>query len=41
VLTLISQRGHPALIAVTGLIVAAMAGLIFILVSKRKKHTRS
>jgi membrane protein YqaA with SNARE-associated domain len=37
VVTVISQHGHPVLIAVIGLIVAAMAALIFILVSKRKK----
>ena len=37
VLTVISQHGHPVLIAVIGLIAAAMAALIFILVSKRKK----
>ena len=39
VLTVISQHGHPVLIAVIGLITAAMAALIFILVSKRKKRT--
>jgi membrane protein YqaA with SNARE-associated domain len=37
VLTVVSQHGHPVLIAVIGLIAAAMAGLIFILVNKRKK----
>jgi membrane protein YqaA with SNARE-associated domain len=37
VLTVISQHGHPVLIVVIGLIAAAMAALIFILVSKRKK----
>ncbi|HXM95692.1 MAG TPA: VTT domain-containing protein [Candidatus Dormibacteraeota bacterium] len=41
VLTIISQHGHPVLIAVIGLIVAAMAALISILVSKRKKQARS
>jgi membrane protein YqaA with SNARE-associated domain len=38
VLTVISQHGHPVLIAAIGLITAAMAALIFILVSKRKKR---
>jgi membrane protein YqaA with SNARE-associated domain len=38
VLTIIFQLGHPALIAVIGLIAAAMAALIFILASKRKKR---
>ena len=37
-LTVISQHGHPVLIAVIGLITAVMAALIFILVSKRKKR---
>lgn len=37
-LTVISQHGHPVLIAVIGLIAATMAALIFILVSKRKKR---
>jgi membrane protein YqaA with SNARE-associated domain len=41
VLTVISQHGHPVLIAVIGLIAVAMAALILILVSKRKKQTRS
>jgi membrane protein YqaA with SNARE-associated domain len=41
VLTIISQHGHPVLIVVTGLIAVAMAALIFILVSKHKKQTRS
>lgn len=41
VLTVISQRGHPVLIAVIGLIAAMIAALIFILVSKRKKRLRS
>lgn len=41
VLTVISQHGHPVLIAVIGVIAAAMAALIFILVSKRKKQARS
>jgi membrane protein YqaA with SNARE-associated domain len=41
VLRVISQHGHPVLIAVIGLIAAAIAALIFILVSKRKKQTRS
>jgi membrane protein YqaA with SNARE-associated domain len=33
--------GHPVLIAVMGLVAAALAALIFILVSKRKKPARS
>jgi membrane protein YqaA with SNARE-associated domain len=37
VLTVVSQHGHPVLISVIGLIAVAMAGLIFILVNKRKK----
>jgi membrane protein YqaA with SNARE-associated domain len=41
VLTIISQHGHPVLIAVIGLITAAVAALIFILVRKRKKRSRS
>jgi membrane protein YqaA with SNARE-associated domain len=41
VLRVISQHGHPVLIAGIGLIAAAMAALIFILVSKRKKQARS
>lgn len=41
VLRVISQHGHPVLIAVVGLIAAAMAALIFILVSKCKKQARS
>jgi membrane protein DedA with SNARE-associated domain len=41
VLTVISQHGHPVLIAVIGLITAAMAALIFILTSKRKKRAHS
>jgi membrane protein YqaA with SNARE-associated domain len=41
VLRVISQHGHPVLIAVIGLIAAAIAALIFILVSKRKKQARS
>jgi membrane protein YqaA with SNARE-associated domain len=41
VLTVVSQHGHPVLIAVIGLIAVAMAALILILVSKRKKQTRS
>ena len=40
-LTVISQHGHPVLIAVIGLITAAMAALIFILSSKRKKRART
>ena len=40
-LTVISQHGHPVLIAVIGLITAVMAALIFILVSKRKKRAHS
>jgi membrane protein YqaA with SNARE-associated domain len=41
VLTVISQHGHPVLIAVIGLIAVAMAALILILGGKRKKQTRS
>jgi membrane protein YqaA with SNARE-associated domain len=41
VLKVISQHGHPVLITVIGLIAVAMAALILILVSKRKKQTRS
>jgi membrane protein YqaA with SNARE-associated domain len=41
VLRVISQHGHPVLIAVIGLIAAAIAALIFILVSKHKKQARS
>jgi membrane protein YqaA with SNARE-associated domain len=41
VLTVISQHGHPVLLAVVGLIAAAMAVLIFILVRKHKKQKRS
>jgi membrane protein YqaA with SNARE-associated domain len=41
VLTVISQHGHPVLIAVIGLIGVAMAALILILVRKRKKQTRN
>jgi membrane protein YqaA with SNARE-associated domain len=41
VLTVISQHGHPVLIAVIGLITAVMAALIFILVCKRKKRAHS
>ena len=37
VLTVISQHGHPFLIAAIALISIAVAALIFILVSKRKK----
>jgi membrane protein YqaA with SNARE-associated domain len=37
VLTMISQHGHPVLIAVIGLIAATMAAVIFHFVSKRKK----
>jgi membrane protein YqaA with SNARE-associated domain len=40
-LTVISQLGHPVLIASIGLIAAAMAALIFNLVSKRKKRAHS
>jgi membrane protein YqaA with SNARE-associated domain len=40
VLTVISQYGHPVLIAVIGLIAAAMAALIFHFVSKRKEQAR-
>jgi membrane protein YqaA with SNARE-associated domain len=38
VLAAILQYGHSVLIAVIGLITAAMAALIFVLVSKRKKR---
>jgi membrane protein YqaA with SNARE-associated domain len=38
VLAVISQHGHPVLIAVIGLIAAAMAALNFIFVRKRKKR---
>jgi membrane protein YqaA with SNARE-associated domain len=38
VLIVISQHGHPVLVAVIGLIAAATAALIFILVSKRKRR---
>src|ERR1700687_3942424 len=41
VLTVILQPGHPTLIVAIGLIVSAIAGLIFILVRKRKKKARS
>jgi membrane protein YqaA with SNARE-associated domain len=41
VFRVILQHGHPLLIAVIGLITAAMAVLIFILVSKRKKRAHS
>lgn len=41
VLRVISQHGHPVLIAIIGLIAAVMAALIFIIVSKRKKQARS
>jgi membrane protein YqaA with SNARE-associated domain len=41
VLRVISQHGHPVLIAVIGLIAAAIAALIFILVSKHKKQAQS
>src|ERR1700686_1514034 len=37
VLIVISQHGHPVLVAVIGLIAAATTALIFILVTKRKK----
>ena len=40
-LTVISQHGHPVLIAVIGLITAVMAALIFTLASKRKKRAHS
>jgi membrane protein YqaA with SNARE-associated domain len=41
VLTVISQLGHPILIAVIALIACAAATLVFFLVSKRKKRARS
>jgi membrane protein DedA with SNARE-associated domain len=37
VLTIISQHGHPVVIAAVALVAAGIAALIFILVSKRKK----
>ena len=40
VLRMIAQHGHPVLIAVIGLISAAVAALIFHLVNKNKKKTR-
>lgn len=39
VLTVISQYGHPILVALIGLVLAAMAAIIFILVRKRKKRS--
>jgi len=41
VLTIISQHGHPVLIAVIALIAAALAVLIFILVAKRKERAHN
>jgi membrane protein YqaA with SNARE-associated domain len=41
VLSVISQHGHIVLIAVIGLIAAAMAALIFILIRKRKERAGS
>jgi membrane protein YqaA with SNARE-associated domain len=41
VLIVISQHGHPVLVAVIGLIAAATAALIFILVSKRKRRAHN
>jgi membrane protein YqaA with SNARE-associated domain len=41
VLRVISQHGHPVLIAVVGLVAAAIAALIFIFVRKRQKQARS
>jgi membrane protein DedA with SNARE-associated domain len=40
VLTVIAQHGHLALIAVIGLVTAAIAALIFHLVGKSKKQAR-
>jgi membrane protein YqaA with SNARE-associated domain len=40
VLRMIAQHGHPVLIAVIGLIAAAVAALIFHFVNKRKKKAR-
>ena len=40
VLTMIAQHGHPVLIAVIGLIVAAVAALIFHLVRRSRKKAR-
>lgn len=41
VVTVITQHGHPVLMAVIGLTTAAVATLIFILVSRRKKRAHS
>jgi len=41
VLTIISQHGHPVLIAVIAPIAAALAVLIFILVAKRKERAHN
>jgi membrane protein DedA with SNARE-associated domain len=41
VLTVIAQYGHPILVALIGLILAAATALIFFLVRKRKKRAPS
>ncbi len=41
VVTVILQHGHPVLIAVIALIAAAIAALIFILVTKRKERAHN
>jgi hypothetical protein len=41
VLTVISQQGHPVLLAVIALIAAAMAVVAFLLLRKREKRTHS
>jgi len=40
-LTILSRSGYPVLFAAVGLIAAATAGLIFLLVRKRKKQARN
>ena len=39
VLTIISEYGHPILVALVGLVLAAMTAIILILVRKRKKRS--
>jgi membrane protein YqaA with SNARE-associated domain len=41
VLTVIAQHGHPVLIAVIGLIAAAIAALTFVFLTRPKKRARS
>jgi hypothetical protein len=41
VVTVILRHGHPVLIAVIALIAAAIAALIFILVTKRKERAHN